>query len=116
MNDFFNVLGNNLYDKLCDIDQSLHRSGKENSSIDNFIHELKKYLFLSDAKYKLQQIPKDSVLEVNEIENTYVQCYLNHEDYLIPYEMIDKTGLKSQNIGFIGLQLKNDGLYHVVDL
>ncbi len=116
MNDFFNTLGNNLYDKLCDIDQSLHKSGKENSFIDDFVHELKDYLFVSDAKYKLQQIPNNSILEVNEIEDTYVQCYLNHNDYLIPYKMIDRTGLESKNVGHIGLQLQNDGLYHVVNL
>ena len=44
MNDFFNSLGNNLYDKLCDIDMSLHKNNKANTFIDSFIHELRDFL------------------------------------------------------------------------
>lgn len=116
MNDFFNLLGNNIYDKLCDIDHSLHKSGQSDTLIDNFVHELKDYLFTADAKNKLSKIPSDSILEINELEDNYVQCYLNDEDYLIPNKMIDTSGLDTKNVGFIGLQLQNDGLYHIVDL
>ena len=58
-------------------------------------------LFLSDAKYKLSKIPKDSVLEINEIEDNYVQCYLNHKDFLIPKELINISELNENKIGFI---------------
>lgn len=101
MHELFNSLGNKIYDKLSDFDHSIHQSGHSDSLIDNFIHELKDYLFVSDAKYKLSKIPTDSILEINEIEDKYVQCYLNHKDFLIPNEMIDISKLDAKDIGFI---------------
>ena len=114
MNDFFNSLGNTLRDSLCDLDLSIHDKIKD-TAIDNFIHELKDYLFKSDSIYKLSKLPKDTLLDINEIESNYIQCYLNHEEYNIPKEMVYKPDLIGLvNDGWISLQLKNDGLYHVI--
>ena len=101
MHDFFDSLENQLYNKVCDFDRSLHSSGHSDTVIDNFVHELKNYLFVSDAKHQLSKISKDSVLEINEIENDYVQCYLDHKDYLVPKEMINVSELNAEDVGFI---------------
>ena len=114
MNDFFNSLGNTLRDSLCDLDLSIHDKIKD-TALDNFIHELKDYLFKSDSIYKLSKLPKDTLLEINEIEKNYIQCYVNHEEYPVPKYMVYSSDLKGLvNNGWLSLQLQNDGLYHVI--
>ena len=111
MNDFFN----SLYDGLCNLDLSIHDTKLKDSFVDNFIHELKNYLVKSDVTCRLSKLPKDTLLDINEIEEKYIQCYFNHEEYNIPKEMIYKPDLTDLvNDGWISLQLQNDGLYHVI--
>lgn len=113
MNDLFNSLGNGLYDTLNKLEHSLHDKIKD-SYVDNFIHELKDYLFKSDAIYKLSKLPKDTLLEINEIEKDYIECYYNHERYDIPKDRIDLRELSDLNMYYDRLQLQKDGLYHVI--
>ena len=111
MNDFFN----SLYDGLCNLDLSIHDTKLKDSFVDNFIHELRNYLVKSDVTCRLSKLPKDTLLDINEIEEKYIQCYFNHEEYNIPKEMIYKPDLIDLvNDGWISLQLQNDGLYHVI--
>lgn len=115
MNDFFNSLGNSLYDGLCNLDHSIHKTDFKDSLVDNFIHELRDYLFKSDSIHKLSKLPKDTLLDINEIETDYIQCYLNHIEYPVPKDMVypsDLIGL--ENDGLISLQLQDDNLYHVI--
>lgn len=115
MNDFFNSLDNTLYDGLCKLDHSIHKTDLKDSFVDNFIHELRDYLFRSDSVYRLSKLPKDTLLDINEIETDYIQCYLNHIEYPVPKDMIysnDLIGL--ENDGWISLQLQDDNLYHVI--
>lgn len=115
MNDFFNSLGNSLYDGLCNLDHSIHKTDLKDSLVDNFIHELRDYLFKSDSIHKLSKLPKDTLLDINEIETDYIQCYLNHIEYPVPKDMVypsDLIGL--ENDGLISLQLQDDNLYHVI--
>ena len=115
MNDFFNSLGNSLHDGLCELDLSLHNTKLKDSFVDDFIHELRNYLVKSDVTYRLSKLPQDTLLDINEIEKNYIQCYFNHEEYNVPKEKIYKQELNSLvNDGFIKLQLQDDGLYHVV--
>ena len=111
MNDFFN----SLYNGLCNLDLSIHDTKLKDSFVDNFIHELRNYLVKSDVTCRLSKLPKDTLLDINEIEEKYIQCYFNHEEYNIPKEMIYKPDLTDLvNDGWISLQLQNDGLYHVI--
>ncbi len=115
MNDFFNSLGNTLYDGLCNLDHSIHKTDLKDSLVDNFIHELRDYLFKSDSIHRLSKLPKDTILDINEIETDYIQCYLNHIEYPVPKDMVypsDLIGL--ENDGWISLQLQDDNLYHVI--
>lgn len=113
MNDLFNSINNRINDSLYKIDHSLHSKIK-NSFIDNFIHELQAYLVKSDLTYRLSKLPKDTLFEINEIENKYVQCYLNHELFDFPKEMICTSELENADDGWSKLQLQSDGLYHVI--
>lgn len=111
MNDFFNSLSGGLRE----LDLSLHKTKLKDTFVDKFIHELRDYLAKSDVTYRLSQLPKDTLLDINEIEKNHIQCYFNHEEYNIPNEMIYKQELNGLvNDGFIKLQLQDDGLYHVV--
>lgn len=111
MNDFFN----SLYNGLCNLDLSIHDTKLKDSFVDNFIHELRNYLVKSDVTCRLSKLPKDTLLDINEIEEKYIQCYFNHKEYNIPKEMIYKPDLTDLvNDGWISLQLQNDGLYHVI--
>ena len=102
MNDFFNSLNNSFYDKLCDIDLSIHTSGVlKNSWIDDFIHDLRDYLVKSDVKYRISKLPSNTIFEVNEIEEDFIQCYLNHEEFPIPHEMICMYELHSEDVGHV---------------
>ncbi len=115
MNDFFYSLGNSLYDGLCELDLSLHNTKLKDTFVDDFIHELRNSLVKSDVTYRLSKLPQDTFLDINEIEKNYIQCYLNHEEYNIPKEMIYKPDLDGLvNDGWISLQLQDDGLYHVI--
>lgn len=113
MNDLFNSIGNGLYNVLHSLDLSIHDKVK-NTLVDNFIHELQDYLFKSDAIYKLSKLSPHTLLEVNEIEKDYIECYYNHERYDIPKEKIDLRELNDLNMNYDRLQLQKDGLYHIV--
>lgn len=113
MNDLFNSLGNGLHDVLNSIDLSLHDKIKD-TTIDTFMHELKDYLAKSDAIYKLSKLPKETLFEINEIEENYVECYVEHQKYDIPKDMVYLNDLNKMNINYDRLQLKSDGLYHFV--
>ena len=67
MNDFFNSLS----DGLRELDLSLHKTKLKDTFVDNFIHELRDYLAKSDVTYRLSQLPKDTLLDVNEIEKNH---------------------------------------------
>lgn len=114
MNDFFNSLGNSLYNGLCELDLSVHHSKLNNSFVDNFIHELRDYLVKSDVSYRLSKLPKDTLLYINEIESNHLQCYLDHEEYAISKEMVYKPDLLNLINDGSFLQLQDDGLYHVI--
>ncbi len=113
MNDLFNSIGNDLHDALSSLDLSIHDKIKD-TVVDDFIHELKNYLFKSDATYRLSKLPKDTLFEVNEIEKDYIECYYNHERFDIPKELVDLRDLETLNMNYDRLQLQPDGLYHVV--
>lgn len=116
MNDFFNSLNSSIYDGLNNLDLHFHDSIKD-SFIDKFIHELGIYLSQNDVKYRLSKLPNDTLLEINEIEDGYVQCYYNHEEYKIQNNMIYNKDLQGlENDGYIRLQLQDDGLYHVIKI
>lgn len=115
MNDFFNSLNNSVWDSLYNLDLNIHKTKLKDSFVDNFIHELCNYMAVNDVKHKLSKIPEDTLLEINEIEDGYVQCYYNHEEYIIQNSMIYSKDLKGlENDGYIRLQLQDDGLYHVI--
>lgn len=115
MNDFFNSLGNSLYNVLCNLNLSLNGTKWKDTFVDDFIHDLRDYLVKSDVTYRLSKLPQDTLLDINEIEKNYIQCYFNHEEYNVPKEMVYSKELNGLvNDGFIKLQLQDDGLYHVV--
>lgn len=102
--EFFNKIGNSLNSTLYNLDKSIHNEIK-NTSLDDFIHDLKDYLFKSDAIYKLSKLSDDTVLEINEIEKNYVQCYLNYVEYPVPNEMVCTSELKEEDVGFVRIAI-----------
>ncbi|MCL2860522.1 MAG: hypothetical protein FWF46_08285 [Oscillospiraceae bacterium] len=114
MYNLFNSIENSINKSLGKLDAQIHldRDSKlKNTFVDNFIHELRDYLDRHDSIYKLNTLPPSSKLEINEIEEKYLQCYFDHEPYYIPRDMID---FNSKNEDYHHLQLGQDGLYHYV--
>ena len=115
LGDILNKAGNALNYTLYNIDKSIH-SQIEDTFLDDFIHDLRSYLFKSDSIYQLSKLPEDTILDINEIESEYIQCYLNHVEYAVPKDMVYSEDLKNLvNNGHIKLQLQDDNLYHVID-
>lgn len=115
LGDILNKAGNALNYTLYNIDKSIH-SQIEDTFLDDFIHDLRSYLFKSDSIYQLSKLPEDTILDINEIESEYIQCYLNHVEYAVPKDMVYSEDLKNLvNNGHVKLQLQDDNLYHVID-
>ena len=118
MNDLFNSIGNSLGNIARKIDRSMH-SKISGSAIDDFLHELTNYLDKSDALYQISKMPKNTIFPINDVDYDYIQCYLNHKPFYFSTEMIYKPELEQLydvDDGNNALQLKDDGLYHVVRL
>ena len=114
MRDFFNSVENSVNKSLGKLDAKVHldRDSKiKNTFVDDFIHELRAYLDRRDAIYRLDKLPFDSELEINETGKSYIQCYFEHEPYYIPKDMINSDS-KTNNSHH--LQLGQDGLYNYI--
>lgn len=98
----------NFYNILNSIDNFLEKntSSYVNSSIDNFIDDLKSYLAQS---YSLD-IPKDSILVLDRYEGNYAVC----EEYATG-KMFDIPRLKIDPYAKDGDLLKLDNNFYVVD-
>lgn len=108
MSELFNNILNNL-------DNGIHDKIK-NTSLDNFIHELKESISKSNVTDKLSNMPQDTLFEINEVEENYIECYYNHEKFDIPKDMVDMSDFDDFDINFDRLQLQDDGLYHIVKI
>lgn len=116
MDDFLNSLTNSLYNSLSTLDNALHKTDIKDTAVDNFIHELKDYLFKSDCQYQLSKLSSDTYLDINEFYDNCVQCYVGNDEYLVPNEMVCSEELENTiNHGDIKLQLQDDGLYHIIN-
>ena len=116
MNDLFNSIENTINKSLNKVDNKVHRnniSKIKNTFIDDFIHELRDYLNKRDALYELNKLPRNTILEIDTIEEKYFACYhpLTYDRYDIPKYKVDYT---SKQQGYFCLQLQGDGLYHYV--
>ena len=105
----FNKMAYNASGTLHSIDNSIHDKIKD-TFVDNFIHELTNYLDRYNTLYRLNQLPKDAKLEMNEVEDDYIECYYKDKRYDIPNDLINT----SNDNHYIFLQLQEDGLYHFV--
>lgn len=82
-----------LYDILNSIDLTLEKSvnSYNNSIIDNFIDELKKYLAVSDSMEKLSKVPENTLFTLDRYESDYAVCENRStgEMFNIPRLMVD---------------------------
>lgn len=82
-----------LYDILNSIDLTLEKSvnSYNNSIIDNFIDELKKYLAVSDSMEKLSKVPENTLFTLDRYESDYTVCENRStgEMFDIPRLMVD---------------------------
>lgn len=82
-----------LYDILNSIDLNLKKSvnSYNNSIIDNFIDELKKYLAVSDSMEKWSKVPENTLFTLDRYESDYAVCENRStgEMFDIPRLMVD---------------------------
>lgn len=83
----------NLYEFLNSIDLTLEKNinSYDNSIIDNFVDELKKYLAVADSMEKLSKVPEDTLFTLDRYESDYAVCEnrTTGEMFDIPRLMVD---------------------------
>ena len=130
---------NGLAHTTSEIDKSLHQNKPEleNSFIDNFIHELKDFLYDSRDICRLKQMPENTIYEINGYVNDYFVTMVDSKTpnlpklngysddiFYIPKNMcksdIDESLYKVEDLIQEEVHYKNylqlkDGVYTVVD-
>lgn len=140
--DFDNILSsvfNELAHATSKLDKNLHNSKPEleNSFVDNFIHELKDFLYDSREIHRLKQMPEDTIFEICSDAYDYFTTIVDFDTpnlpkldgvrdniFYIPKELcdlsVDESLYKTENIIQEEIHYKNylqlkDGVYKVVD-
>lgn len=113
--DLFSSINDFVFNGLREFDIKTHDKIKD-TKLDDFIHQLENYLVETNSIHKLSQLPKDTILEINDIYEDYegfYDCYdpKDYTHYEVPYKYIDFSSSTGNDSC---LQLKEDGLYHFV--
>lgn len=97
----------NLFEPIINnLDHAIHKSKLKDSFIDDFIHELQRYMLKQNMDYDYTKLPKDTIFEVDYLESDYASCLdtsqKHSEKYYIPYELLDESAKESDYIKFDG--------------
>lgn len=97
----------NLFEPIINnLDNAIHKSNLKDSFIDNFIHDLQRYMLRQNMDYDYRKLPKDTIFEVDYIEDGFASCLdiaqKHSEKYYIPSELLDESAKKADYIQFDG--------------
>ena len=85
---------------------SIHKSYLKDSFINDFIHDLQRYMFRQNLDYDYSKLPKSTIFEVDYIEDGFASCLdtsqKHSEKYCIPSELLDESAKKADYIQFDG--------------
>ena len=97
----------NLFQPLINnLDNTIHKTNLKNSIVDNFIHDLQRYMLRQNMDYDYRKLPKDTIFEVDYLEDDYASCLdtsqKHSEKYTIPIELLDSSAKTADYIQFDG--------------
>ena len=97
----------NLFEPIINsLDNAIHKGNLKDSFIDDFIHDLQRYMLRQNFDYDYRKLPKNTIFEVDYIENGFASCLdtaqKHSEKYNIPSGLLDESALKSDYIQFDG--------------
>lgn len=108
----FESVRNSLYD----LDMSIHKTPLKDTLVDDFIHELRSYFINQSELERINSLPKDTVLQLEEKSDNYIRCVgpsLDnpnlHSSYNVPLSLISPTANISDYV-----KLNDKGIYEVV--
>ena len=65
----------NLFEPIINsLDNAIHKSNLKNSFIDDFIHDLQRYMLRQNSDYDYSKLPKSTIFEVDYIEDGFASC------------------------------------------
>ena len=104
-------------DSLYNLDMSIHKTPLKDTFVDDFIHELHSYFINQSELERIQSLPKDTVLQLEEKSDNYIRCIgpsLDnpnlHSSYNIPLSLISPNANISDYV-----KLNNNGIYEVIE-
>ena len=97
----------NLFEPIINsLDNAIHKSNLKDSFIDDFIHDLQRYMLRQNLDYDYSKLPKSTIFEVDYIEDGFASCLdtsqKHSEKYCIPSELLDESAKKADYIQFDG--------------
>lgn len=108
----FESVRNSLYD----LDMSIHKTPLKDTLVDDFIHELRTYFINQSELKRINSLPKDTVLQLEEKSDNYIRCVgpsLDnpnlHSSYNVPLSLISPAANISDYV-----KLNDKGIYEVV--
>lgn len=97
----------NLFEPIINsLDNAIHKSNLKDSFIDDFIHDLQRYMLRQNLDYDYSKLPKSTIFEIDYIEDGFASCLdtaqKHSEKYCIPLELLDEFAKKADYIQFDG--------------
>ena len=97
----------NLFEPIINsLDNAIHKGNLKDSFIDDFIHDLQRYMLRQNLNYDYSKLPKSTIFEVDYIEDGFASCLdtsqKHSEKYCIPSELLDESAKKADYIQFDG--------------
>ena len=97
----------NLFEPILNnLDNAIHKTNLKDSFVDEFIHDLQRYILRQNLDYDYSKLPKNTIFEVDYIEDGFASCLdtsqKHSEKYQIPEELLNKSAKKADYIQFDG--------------
>lgn len=101
----------NLFEPIINsLDNAIHKSNLKDSFIDDFIHDLQRYMLRQNLDYDYSKLPKSTIFEVDYIEDGFASCLdtsqKHSEKYCIPSELLDESAKRADYIQFDGKNIQ----------
>lgn len=103
-------------DSLYNLDMSIHKTPLKDTLVDDFIHELRSYFINQAELERINSLPKDTILQLEEKSDNYIRCVGPsidnpnlHSSYNVPLSLISPDANISDFV-----KLNDNGVYEVV--
>lgn len=95
----------NLFEPIINsLDHTIHKSNLKEFFIDDFIHDLQRYMLRQNFDYDYSKLPKSIIFEIDYIEDGFTSCLdtsqKHSEKYCIPSGLLDESAKKADYIQF----------------